>query len=154
MTELADAVVPGVSKARGEHDTARRKGHVRRRVAVSSETGGMRILQYVVGALLAVGLVVTSIGWYLSAHPGGTRFESCHWEGDELVLGYTYNVGDTVTTRVAPKDDDVVAQFRIDEASGTHSQQVLQGEARFRVGGGPRPVHYPNGAELNCPTRS
>ena len=42
----------------------------------------MRILRYVVIAVLAVGLVVTSIGWYLSAHPGGERFESCHWEGD------------------------------------------------------------------------
>jgi len=136
------------------NDTDRMAGEVRCAGGGNRLTGGMRILQYVVGALLVVALAVTSIGWYLSAHPGGTRFESCHWEGDELVLGYTYNVGDTVTTRVAPKDDDVVAQFRIDEASGNHSQQVLQGEARFRVGGGQRPVHYPNGAELNCPTRS
>lgn len=114
----------------------------------------MRILTYVVGALLAIGLVVTTIGWYLSAHPGGTRFESCHWEGSELVLGYSYNVGDTVTTKVVPSDDDIVAQFRIDEASGDNSQQVLEGEARYSIGGGPRPVHYPNGAELNCPSRS
>jgi hypothetical protein len=113
----------------------------------------MRILHWVVIGVLAVGLAVTGVGWYLSAHPGGTRFESCHWEGDELVLGYSYTVGDTVTTKVAPEPDGVVAQFRIDEGGGDHTQQVLQGEAHFKIGGGPRPVHYPNGAELNCPTR-
>ena len=112
----------------------------------------MRILQYVAVALLAVGLVVTSIGWYLSAHPGGTRFESCHWEGNQLVLGYNYGTGDTVTTRVEPNSDDVVAQFRIDEGGSDHATQVLEGEARYKLSGGPRPVHYPNGAELNCPT--
>jgi hypothetical protein len=113
----------------------------------------MRILLYVVSALLAIGLVVTSVGWYLSAHPGGTRFASCQWQGNELILGYSYHVGDTVTTKVVPKDDDVVAQFRIDEATGNHTTQVLEGEARYTIGGGPRPVHYPNGAELNCSTR-
>ena len=113
----------------------------------------MRILQYVVIALLGVALVVTSIGWYLSAHPGGTRFESCHWEGQELVLGYTYGTGDTVRAMVRPQSDDVVAQLRVDEAGGNHTSQVLDGESRFAIAGGPRPVHYPNGAELNCPAR-
>lgn len=112
----------------------------------------MRILLFVVTGLLAVALVVTSIGWYLSAHPGGTRFESCHWEGDQLVLGYSYGTGDTVTTKVVPRADDVVAQFRVDEAGGDHTQ-VLEGEARYHIAGGPRPVHYPNGAELGCMTK-
>jgi hypothetical protein len=112
----------------------------------------MRILLYVVTGLLVVAVVVTSIGWYLSAHPGGTRFESCHWEGDELVLSYSYGTGDTVTTRVEPRTSDVVAQFRVDEGGGGHDQS-LTGEARYRISGGPRPVHYPNGAELSCMTQ-
>jgi hypothetical protein len=112
----------------------------------------MRILLYVATGLLAVALVVTSIGWYLSAHPGGTRFEACHWEGDELVLSYSYGTGDTVTTRVEPRTGDVVAQFRVDEASGDQNQ-TLVGEARYHISGGPRPVHYPNGAELGCMTQ-
>jgi hypothetical protein len=114
-------------------------------------TGGMRIVGYVVVALLAVGLVVTSAGWYLSAHPGGERFESCHWEGDDLVLGYTYGAGDTVSTMVEPDGDHLVAQLRVDEADGDRSAVALVGEARYPVDGGPRPVRYPNGAELNCP---
>ena len=111
----------------------------------------MRILQYVVIALLGVGLVVTSIGWYLSAHPGGERFESCHWEADVLVLGYTYGSGDTVSTMVHPAGDHVVAQLRIDEGGGVTTTQALTGEATYTISGGPLPVKYPNGAELNCP---
>lgn len=114
----------------------------------------MRIVLYVVSALLAVGLVVTSIGWYLSAHPGGVRFESCHWEGSTLVLGYTYGSGDTVSTMVHPAGDHVDAQLRVDEPSGNHTQQVLNGEARYPISGGPIEVRYPSGAQLNCPTSS
>jgi hypothetical protein len=113
----------------------------------------MRIAQYVVAALLAVGLVVTSIGWYLSAHPGGVSFESCHWDGSRLVLGYTYVAGDTVSTMVHPEGDHVEAQLRVHESSGNDTLQVLTGEATYPISGGPVAVKYPNGAELNCPTR-
>jgi hypothetical protein len=112
----------------------------------------MRIVQYVVGALLLVALAVTSIGWYLSAHPGGVRFESCHWDGSRLVLGYTYGPGDTVSTMVRPVGDHVEAQLQVHEADGSHTQQVLTGEATYPVARGPVTVKYPNGAELNCPT--
>jgi hypothetical protein len=137
---------PGVS-----NDTDRMAEQIRWSGGRNRLTGGMRILQYVVGAVLVVALAVTSIGWYLSAHPGGTRFESCHWDGSDLVLGYTYGIGDTVRTLVNPQGDDVVAQLRVDEGGGDHTTQVLTGESRFAISGGPRPVRYPNGAELNCP---
>jgi hypothetical protein len=134
-------------------DTDRMMREVPRSAGRCRKTGGMRILRYVVGALLLVGLVVTSIGWYLSAHPGGERFESCRWEGDSVVLGYSYGVGDTVSTMVRPEGDHVVAQLRIDRADGSHATQALMGEARYPVSGGPLPVEYPNGAQLNCPRR-
>jgi hypothetical protein len=110
----------------------------------------MRFWLWGVTALLAVGLVVTGIGWYLSAHPGGVRFESCRWDGSKLVLGYTYGAGDTVSTMVHPEGDHVVAQLRVHEAGGSHTQQVLTGEATYPISGGPVPVEYPNGAKLNC----
>jgi hypothetical protein len=106
----------------------------------------MRIAQYVVGALLVVALAVTSIGWYLSAHPGGVRFESCHWDGSKLVLGYTYGAGDTVSTMVHPESDHVEAQLQVHESGGAHTLQVLTGEATYPISGGPIPVEYPNGA--------
>ena len=135
------------------NDTDRMAEQVRDSGGRTRLTGGMRILQYVVGAVLVVALAVTSIGWYLSAHPGGTRFESCHWEGSDLVLGYTYGSGDTVSTMVHPEGDDVVAQLRVDEGGGNHTTQALTGEARYPISGGPRRCSYPNGAELNCPAR-
>jgi hypothetical protein len=114
----------------------------------------MRILRYVVGAVLVVVVVVTSIGWYLSTHPGGERFESCHWEGKSLVLGYSYGSGDTVSTMVHPDGQHVVAQLRIDEPSGGDRTTIgLTGEARYAVDGGPLPVEYPNGAQLDCPAQ-
>ena len=136
------------------NDTVRIVGEVPGSGGGSRKTGGMRILTYVVIALLGVGLVVTGIGWYLSAHPGGERFESCHWEGETLVLGYIYGSGDTVSTMVHPDGDHVVAQLRIDRADGDQRAIGLTGEAHYPVDGGPHPVEYPNGAELNCPTRS
>ena len=112
----------------------------------------MRILRYVVVALLGVGLVVTSIGWYLSAHPGGTRFASCHWVGNQLVLTYSYGTGDTVRTSVEPSDEAVVAQLRVDEGGG-NAPGALTGTSHFQIDGGPRPVRYPNGAALDCPSQ-
>ena len=134
------------------NDTARITSEVRGSEGRTRKTGGMRILQYVVIALLGVALVVTSIGWYLSAHPGGERFESCHWDGSTLVLGYSYGSGDTVSTMVHPDGDHVKAQLRIDEPDGNHTAQSLMGEARYPVSGGPLPVQYANGKQLNCPT--
>ena len=137
------------------NDTGRMVGQVRNSKGPTRKTGGMRIriLQYVVIGLLGVALVVTSIGWYLSTHPGGVRFESCHWEGENLVLGYVYGSGDTVSTRVRPSGEHVVAQLRVDRADGAQTLQALTGEATYPISGGPVPVEYPNGAELNCPQR-
>jgi hypothetical protein len=134
-------------------DTTRLPRKVRNGGDACRETGVMRIVLYVVTGLLAVGLVVAGIGWYLSAHPGGQRFESCHWNGDRLVLGYTYGSGDTVSTMVHPDGDHVVAQLRVHQAGGSHTDEGLVGEATYPVAGGPLPVRYPNGAELNCPAR-
>ena len=58
-------------------------------------------------------------------------------EGDDLVLGYTYGSGDTVSTMVHPAGDHVVAQLRVDEAGGNHTTQVLTGQATYPISGGP-----------------
>jgi hypothetical protein len=134
------------------HDTDRMAVQVHEDGVDTGKTGCMRILQYVVIALLTVGLVVVSIGWYLSAHPGGERFESCHWQGHTLVLGYVYGKGDTVSTMVHPEGDHVVAQLRVHE-QGDGSDTGLSGDARYPVESGPLPVEYPNGAQLDCPRR-
>jgi hypothetical protein len=133
------------------NDTDRMAEQIRWSGGRNRLTGGMRILQYVVGAVLVVALVVASVGWYLSAHPGGQRFESCHWEGQNLVLGYVYGSGDTVSTMVHPDGDHVVAQLRVDPTDDAQTMQALTGAATYPISGGPVAVKYPNGAELNCP---
>lgn len=135
------------------NDTDRMARQVPHPAPAGGKTGPMRILRYAVLGVLVIGLLVTSVGWYLSAHPGGERFESCHWEADDLVLGYTYGSGDTVSTMVHPSGDHVVAQLRVDEAGGARPAIALVGEARYPISGGPLPVRYPNGADLNCPER-
>jgi hypothetical protein len=135
------------------NDTAHEVQQVPHQGTSGRKTGLMRIARYVVLGVLAIGLLVTSVGWYLSAHPGGERFESCHWEGTTLVLGYTYGPGDTVSTMVHPSGDHVVAQLRVDRAEGNQATVALTGEASYPVSSGPLPVRYPNGADLNCPQR-
>ena len=51
----------------GEQRHRPQGGEVHGSEGENRKTGAMRILQYVVIALLGVGLVVTSVGWYLSA---------------------------------------------------------------------------------------
>jgi len=58
-----------------------------------------------------------------------------------------------VSTRVRPSGEHVVAQLRVDRADGAQTLQALTGEATYPISGGPVPVEYPNGAELNCPQR-
>jgi hypothetical protein len=111
----------------------------------------MKLLWYGVVLVLVLALGATSIGWYLAAHPGGTRFASCQWQGDQLVLRYSYGTGDQVTTMVSPKSDHVVAQLRVQEKGGDASAP-LTGQTQITVPGGPQPVEYPNGADLNCPS--
>jgi len=136
------------------NDTVQETRQVPHPEPAGRKTGLMRIARSVLLGALTVGLLVTSIGWYLSAHPGGERFESCHWEGTQVVLGYTYGPGDTVSTMVHPYSDHVVAQLRVDRADGPQPAIALAGEARYPISGGPMSVQYPNGAELNCPQRS
>ena len=135
------------------NDTVQEVRQVPNHGAAGRKTGLMRIVRYAVLGVLVVALLVTTIGWYLSAHPGGERFESCHWQGNVLVLGYTYGPGDTVSTMVHPNGDHVVAQLRVDEAGANQATVALTGQARYPISGGPMPVRYPNGADLNCPER-
>jgi hypothetical protein len=47
----------------------------------------------------------------------------------------------------------VKAQLRIDEPGGNRIAQSLMGTARYPISGGPLPVQYANGKQLNCPDR-
>jgi len=51
----------------------------------------MRVVRYLLTALLAVGVLVTSVGWYRSAHASTAQhFDGCSFDGRPLVLTYSY----------------------------------------------------------------
>lgn len=114
----------------------------------------MRKIPCMVVGLIALGLVVTGIGWHLGASAGAEgRFDSCHFEGETLVLTFAYGANQAVEPRMDTRDGDVVVSLSTQAGSGDAPDVGLLGEARFSVFGGVAPVRYPDGEELRCPQR-
>ena len=112
----------------------------------------MRVLRYTAPVLLVVALIVTSVGWYRGAHSvGGSRFDSCTFDGTTLVLTWTYGVDSRVSPSVDVRSGRIVVGLRENQSSGGHIAVGLPGEARFAVRGASRPVEYDDGTALACP---
>lgn len=111
----------------------------------------MRRVRYLVPGLLLVGLVATSVGWYRAADAGAGRpFSSCRFDGDTLVLSYTYGVNDAVSPSLDATGPDIVVALRVKHGGGSVPAVGLTGEARFAIYGGHRTVRYPGGEALTC----
>lgn len=111
----------------------------------------MRILRYALVGPLAVGFVVTSVGWYLSTRTGGERrFDSCRLDGELLTLSYSYGANEMVSPSIDTRGPDVVVALRTHVGDGLTPAVRLTGQARFTVFSGPRTVRYPDGDQLNC----
>jgi hypothetical protein len=105
-------------------------------------------------ALIAalVALVVTSVGWYRSADAGGgSRFDSCSFDGTTLALTWTYGVESLVSPTVDTRSGRIVVALRDFPAGGPRIAIALSGEARFRIMGASPPVTYADGSPLACP---
>jgi hypothetical protein len=114
----------------------------------------MRVIRSMVVGLMSVGLIITSVGWYLSGSAGAEqRFESCHLDGDLLVLTYAYCANQAVEPRVDTRDGDVVVSLRTESGDGATPAVGLSGEASFLIFGGSTSVRYPDGEVLPCPRR-
>ncbi len=111
----------------------------------------MRMIRYLVVGLIALGLVVTSAGWYMSANAGAEqRFDSCRFDGDALVLTYSYGANQAVEPRVDARGGDLVVSLRTEQGEGVTPAIGLHGEVRFMVFGGAAAVRYPDGERLSC----
>jgi hypothetical protein len=111
----------------------------------------MRVVRYLLTALLAVGVLVTSVGWYRSAHASTAQhFDGCSFDGRPLVLTYSYGANQMVSPRVDTRGRDVVVALDTKVGNGPTPAIGLSGEARFSVFGGQQTVRYPDGERLDC----
>jgi hypothetical protein len=111
----------------------------------------MRAIRYVLPGLLAIGLLITSVGWYRSASAGGYQhFDACSFDGTTLVLSYSYGANQLVSPRVDMRSRDVVVALDSERGEGLTPMIGLSGEARFSVYAGQQTVRYPDGQRLEC----
>ena len=115
----------------------------------------MREIRYILVGVLAVGLLVTSVGWYRVASAGSEqRFDSCRFDGQTLVLSYLYGANERVSPSVDTRGRDVVVTFHVEAGTGSTPDIGLTGEARFAIFGEPTTVRYPDGEKLDCSPKS
>lgn len=108
-----------------------------------------------VGLGFLVATTITSAaGWYTATHASsGQHFESCRVQADgTVILGYTYGVGDKVTTSVQSTPSGIIVSLQRDRASGTQPAVLLYGELRFDSSGGLRGrlLRHSDGTVLPC----
>ncbi len=106
-----------------------------------------------VGALV-LATITSTAGWYAAAHPSSDHhFESCEVLSDgTAILGYTYGVGDRITTSVQPTESAIIVSLDLERASGPQPGVALFGQLRFDPFGGlgERPVEHADGTVLPC----
>lgn len=110
----------------------------------------MKRLALLLGAAAVIITAAVVVG-YRIAREQPQRFESCHWNGETLVLSYTYGVNERVSPTIDTRGDGPVrVALRIERGDGISIQVGLGGVARFLVYGGPTEVRYEDGPELRC----
>lgn len=115
----------------------------------------MRAIRYIIVGVLAAGLLVTSVGWYRVASAGSDEhFDSCRFDGQTLVLSYSYGANERVSPSVDTRGGDVVASFHVEAGTGSTDDIGLTGEARFAIFGEPTTVRYPDGEKLDWSPKS
>jgi hypothetical protein len=112
----------------------------------------MRVVRYLLPVLLLVGVLVTSVGWYRSAHTSTVQhFDTCSFDGTTRVLTYSYGANQMVSPRVDTRGRDVIVALETTVGDGPTPAIGLSGQARFATFGGQQTVRYPDGERLDCP---
>jgi hypothetical protein len=112
----------------------------------------MRVLHHLLSALLLVVVLVTSVGWYRSAHTSTVQhFDACSSDGTTLVLTYSYGASQMVRPRFDARGRDVIVALDTKVGDGPAPAIALSGEARFTMFGAQKALRYPDGERLSCP---
>jgi len=106
-------------------------------------------------ALLAVGLVVTSAGWFLSGRAGsGLPIDCYSADSGAIAFSPVHGAATTKATfTVEESDEKVVLGYFEDTSSGTHTMQAYSSDVSYTLSHplGNRPVVDPSGAQVkNC----
>lgn len=117
-----------------------------------------RLLAALLGLTLCA-LIVTSVGWYRSAQSDEDdsdstkerRFESCHFDGNGLVLSYVYGSNERTEVAVDTRGGGIEVSLTSDLGEGGTFAIGLEGEARFAIFSERTEVRYPDGEVLACP---
>ena len=111
------------------------------------------------GKAQAIGLIsVIIIGFaalalYATSRDSASQhFDFCRFSADGRVsLGYTYGVGDQVTTSFGSREGAIVVSLDIDRADGPQPAIALHGESRFQASGGVDiPMKHEDGTAIEC----
>lgn len=114
---------------------------------------GMALRRLLLPGLLLLGLAVTSAGWALSAAdaPYVDQVDGCRWDGDVLVVSFSYGANQEVSPVLDTRDGDLVVWLETRSGGGDTPAIGLNGEASFGVFGGTGGrVLGPDGSELVC----
>ena len=115
----------------------------------------MRAIRYIIVGVLTAGLLATSVGWYRVASAGSDQhFDSCRFDGQKLVLSYSYEANERVSPTVDTRGGDVVVALHVEAGTGSTTDIGLTGEAGFAIFGEPTTVRYPDGEKLDCSPKS
>lgn len=113
----------------------------------------MALRRLVLPGLLLVALLVTSVGWALSAAdaPYVGQVDRCRWAGDTLVVTFSYGANEEVSPVLDTRDGDLMVWLETRAGGGDTPAIGLIGEARFGVFSDPGgTVLRPDGSEIAC----
>ena len=101
--------------------------------------------------LLAIALLVTTAGWILSSR-GSSSWQSlrCRFEGEVLVLSYTYGDNERVQTVVDRRGGALAVSLHREQGSGGALSIGNLGEVRLPGVDPKTRVTYADGRPLKC----
>lgn len=103
---------------------------------------------------LAASLAAVAATWYWTTHTASERpFESCHFEGNVLVLKWTAGVNERNSVQLDTRNNALVVSLRTEVGRGDSPAIGLPGEARLTVYGDSKEVKDATGRILACPSQ-
>ena len=106
-----------------------------------------------IGILFVIIIGFATLAWYATSRDSTSQhFDFCRFTADgQVSLGYTYGIGDQVTTSFGSREGVILVSLDIDRADGPRPAIALHGESRFQASGGmDMPMEHEDGTAIEC----